>query len=166
MRLLGRMVRLFVLGRKNGVRRRMARVVACGFGRPSERRPPGGADPVPPSAAPASKPPSPSEEAGWTDVAAWAEVAERGVIEVRVDEEPVALALIDGALHAVAGTCLHAGGPLADGALDGTALVCPYHGWSYDMTTGKCLVDDQLALQRYDVRESGGRIRLRRAPVA
>jgi nitrite reductase/ring-hydroxylating ferredoxin subunit len=155
MRLLRRMVRLLVLGRSNGIRRRVARVVFGGHR--SDAAP----APAPAPAPPPAPPPAPE---GWTDVASRAEVAERGLIEVRVDDEPVALALVDGALHAVAGTCLHAGGPLADGVLDGTTLVCPYHGWSYDVTTGKCLVDEQLALARYEVAESAGRVRVRRVP--
>jgi len=158
MRLLRRMLRLFVIGRADGVRRRVARAVTGNFW-PSE--------PVPtPSAPVAPVAPPPVDREGWTDVGAWSELEHSGLMEVRVAGEPVALALIDGEAHAVSNTCLHAGGPLAEGTVEGHAIVCPYHGWSYDLTNGRCLVDDQLALARYEVRRTAGRIALRQATAA
>jgi len=44
---------------------------------------------------------------------------------------------IKGKLHAAANICPHAGLPLGDGDMAGTLLTCPYHGYTYDMTTGK-----------------------------
>jgi 3-phenylpropionate/trans-cinnamate dioxygenase ferredoxin subunit len=37
------------------------------------------------------------------------------------------------------------------GALHGTLLVCPWHGWEFDCTTGVCAFDPGLALRRYPV---------------
>ena len=37
---------------------------------------------------------------------------------VQVDGTPICLANVDGAVYAVAASCSHAGGPLAEGALD------------------------------------------------
>ena len=34
-------------------------------------------------------------------------------------------------------TCLHVGGPLADGLVEGGCVVCPWHGWTYDLSTGR-----------------------------
>lgn len=28
------------------------------------------------------------------------------------------------------------GGPLGEGEVDGTCVVCPWHGWRYDLETG------------------------------
>ncbi len=157
MRLLRRMLRLLVVGRVNGVRRRVARVVTDNL-----RRSTGTQAPAP--AAPPVPAPSPIDREGWTDVGAWSELEHAGLMEVRVEGEAVALALVDGEAHAVAGTCLHAGGPLADGTIEGRSIVCPYHGWSYDLTNGRCLVDDQLVLARYEVRRTAGRIGIRALP--
>ena len=33
--------------------------------------------------------------------------------------------------------CPHREGPLADGLLGGTTIVCPLHGWKFDLTTGE-----------------------------
>jgi nitrite reductase (NADH) small subunit len=37
--------------------------------------------------------------------------------------------------------CPHAGGSLSEGMLDAGAVVCPIHGYAYDVTTGEGLDD-------------------------
>ena len=32
--------------------------------------------------------------------------------------------------------CPHKGGPLCDGIVSGTVVVCPLHGWRFDLDTG------------------------------
>ena len=59
------------------------------------------------------------------------------VTEVRVGGESYALCNIDGAIYCVAGACPHAGGPLAQGMLIETTLICPWHGWEFDCRTGE-----------------------------
>jgi nitrite reductase (NADH) small subunit len=43
---------------------------------------------------------------------------------------------VDGAYHAIDNACPHRGGPLGDGDMDGPLVVCPWHGWRWDVTTG------------------------------
>ena len=38
-------------------------------------------------------------------------------------------------------TCPHAGGSLSEGMLDAGAVVCPIHGYAYDIVTGEGLDD-------------------------
>ncbi|HVA72532.1 MAG TPA: Rieske 2Fe-2S domain-containing protein [Candidatus Limnocylindrales bacterium] len=57
--------------------------------------------------------------------------------EFHVGGKAVAVANIEGKLFAISGICLHHGGPLGDGELDGALVSCPWHGWQYDLTTGK-----------------------------
>ncbi len=45
-------------------------------------------------------------------------------------------------VFAVQATCPHRGGPLADGLLGGSTLVCPLHAWKFDLTTGAALVGE------------------------
>jgi nitrite reductase/ring-hydroxylating ferredoxin subunit len=53
----------------------------------------------------------------------------------------IALFNSGGAFHAIDNACGHRGGPLGEGEVYGTRVVCPLHGWEYDFTTG-CNVDD------------------------
>jgi|SRR3972149_7746713 len=55
---------------------------------------------------------------------------------VQVSGKAIALFNADGRFYAVDNTCLHRGGPLGEGELDGTIVTCPWHGWQYDVTTG------------------------------
>lgn len=61
--------------------------------------------------------------------------------EVQVGGKPVALANVGGTIYAINGTCLHRGGPLGQGVLEGTVVTCPWHGWQFDVTTGKAVMN-------------------------
>ncbi len=54
-----------------------------------------------------------------------------------------------GELVATPGVCPHEDVSLADGYLDGNTLVCPGHGYGFDLQTGKCRHDASLVLRRY-----------------
>ena len=44
---------------------------------------------------------------------------------------------VDGEILAIDAICPHQGGPLVDGSLEGTMVTCPWHGWQFDVKTGK-----------------------------
>ncbi len=74
-------------------------------------------------------------------------------------EAKVLLARVDGGFHAVGATCPHYGAPLAEGALCGKRLICPWHHASFDVTTGDLLEPPALdALPRYEVKVEDGRV--------
>jgi nitrite reductase (NADH) small subunit len=56
----------------------------------------------------------------------------------------------DGRVFATQAECPHRGGPLADGLVGGTTLICPLHEWSFDLVTGMPL-SGQCGLQTYPV---------------
>ena len=69
-----------------------------------------------------------------------------------------------GELCAIANTCSHLGGPLGDGARDGDAVVCPWHGSRFDVCTGAVIEGPAVFAQpRYEVRANAGKIELRAA---
>jgi nitrite reductase/ring-hydroxylating ferredoxin subunit len=45
--------------------------------------------------------------------------------------------LRNGAVRATQATCPHAGGPLADGQLDGSVVLCPLHAAAFELETGQ-----------------------------
>jgi nitrite reductase (NADH) small subunit len=47
-----------------------------------------------------------------------------------------------GAVFAVQAECPHRAGPLADGLVGGTTLICPLHSWKFDLATGEVLFGD------------------------
>ncbi len=60
-------------------------------------------------------------------------------IAVDVQGVKVAIFNIDGSYYAVDDTCTHKGGPLSEGELEGTVVTCPWHGATFDLTTGNHL---------------------------
>ena len=56
-----------------------------------------------------------------------------------------------GQVYAVQAECPHRNGPLADGLVGGTTVMCPFHSRKFDLTTGIGLQGD-CNLQTYAVR--------------
>ena len=80
-----------------------------------------------------------------------ADVWPGGVILATVGTTDVAVWDRQGKLYAVDNRCPHLGGPLAMGALQDNMLVCPWHGWEFDFTTGKCDFNQAIVLRTYEV---------------
>ena len=61
-----------------------------------------------------------------------------------------------GDVFAVQAECPHKKGPLADGLVGGTTLICPLHSWKFDLATGEALFGE-CSLKTYPVHvdESG-----------
>ena len=60
--------------------------------------------------------------------------------EVVAGDHIVALYHVGGKFYALDGICPHAGGPLGQGRLNGCIVTCPWHGWQFDVSTGRhCL---------------------------
>jgi nitrite reductase/ring-hydroxylating ferredoxin subunit len=58
------------------------------------------------------------------------------LVTVEVEGTAVAVAVLDGQLHAFDDTCPHAGCSLAEGELEDDSVVCPCHFARFDLTTG------------------------------
>ena len=77
---------------------------------------------------------------------------------VRVEGREIALFNVGGTFHATEDTCLHAGGPLHEGTLDGPVVTCPWHSWTFDVSTGQCHLNPLVKLVRYAVRVRDGTV--------
>ena len=64
---------------------------------------------------------------------------------------PVIVTRVAGELVAIPGVCPHEDVGLAGGELSGAAIVCPGHGYQFDLRTGRCTHDPGLALRRYPI---------------
>ena len=75
---------------------------------------------------------------------------------VEANGRKLALFNVDGTFYALDNTCLHRGGPVGEGDLDGTIVTCPWHGFQYDVTTGRNVFDPEVGLQSFEVRVADG----------
>ena len=83
------------------------------------------------------------------------EVPAGTVRELQIDGKVFALANVDGKFYAINNTCLHRGGPLGQGVLEGKNVTCPWHGWEYDVTTGKVCANPSVGVECYAVEVRG-----------
>jgi nitrite reductase (NADH) small subunit len=89
---------------------------------------------------------------GFVRVARASEIPPGSSKVVVVLGHPVALFNVDGSFYAVSNVCLHRGGPIGEGTLDGPIVTCPVHGWEYDVRTGKNVSNPMAHLRTYGVR--------------
>lgn len=77
------------------------------------------------------------------------------VRELQLDGKVIALANVGGKLYAVNNVCLHRGGPVGQGELSGQVVTCPWHGWQYDVTSGKLVTNPSVGVETYAVEIRG-----------
>ncbi len=84
---------------------------------------------------------------------------------VKVEGRHVALFRLDDGFYAIDNLCLHHAGPLCEGKIDASdEVTCPWHGWSYDIRTGRLAQDPLLSVSRHDVRVIEGDVQVRVNP--
>ena len=73
----------------------------------------------------------------WVRVCGVAEAPQSGhVMEADVAGVGICLANVNGELSALDNWCPHRRGPLGQGWVEGQAVVCPWHSWTFDVKTG------------------------------
>ncbi|RCS55986.1 Rieske (2Fe-2S) protein [Bremerella cremea] len=93
----------------------------------------------------------------WVDVAAEEDCPAGAALEVVAAGRMVALFHTPEGIFATDGMCAHQGGPLGQGQLCDKIVTCPWHGWQYDVTTGKHELSS-IHLDCFAVKVEGGRI--------
>lgn len=78
--------------------------------------------------------------------------------ELVLGDRIVALYNVDGEFYAIDGVCPHAGGPLGKGMLRKNVVTCPWHGWQFDVTTGRHCLTAHIQAKKYDVVVEGDEV--------
>jgi nitrite reductase (NADH) small subunit len=77
-------------------------------------------------------------------------------------EQVICVANVNGMITAMDNVCLHLGGPLGQGVIEGDKLVCPWHGWQYDPKTGEAGHNPSAKVAVYPVRIENGDVMIER----
>ena len=88
------------------------------------------------------------------------------LVGVELEGESVVVSRSDesGEVCAIAATCSHMGGPLADGDREGDVIVCPWHGSRFDLCSGEVRGGPAVYPQpRYEARVRAGKVEVRAA---
>ncbi len=91
-------------------------------------------------------------------VATLEELAASGALELEHEGLILALFRQGDEVIALDGMCPHQGGPLASGEIRNSVLTCPWHGWQFDLNSGRCLTARSISQARYPVRVEGSDI--------
>ena len=91
----------------------------------------------------------------WIKVAKKSEIpADTGKL-VEAGGQEIALFIVEGKVCAIHNVCPHQGGPLSEGGLRGKEVMCPWHGWNFDVTTGACSFNPRIKVATFSVKEDG-----------
>jgi len=99
--------------------------------------------------------------------------------QLQIDGKKVIVMRVGDDFHAYENRCLHMGGPVGEGIVIGKVeavldeqkrvicetfstdqiqLVCPWHGWAYDVSTGEFAGDKSMRLNKYNTRIDGSNV--------
>jgi nitrite reductase (NADH) small subunit len=73
--------------------------------------------------------------------------------EFACDGRTICVANVNGEISALENVCLHRGGPLGQGVIEGGKIICPWHGWAWDPKTGEAGPGAKVAV--YPVKMEG-----------
>jgi glycine betaine catabolism B len=92
-------------------------------------------------------------------VADASEIPKGSMKAVKLGENEVMIANVDGTFYALNNKCTHMGGPLARGKLEGFVVQCPWHGSKFDFRTGAVVGPPaSIAEVTFQVKVEGGGI--------
>jgi nitrite reductase (NADH) small subunit len=112
----------------------------------------------------------------WRDVGAFEELERAGRLVARIGGRELGVVLDGGRTpYAIRNRCPHHGGPLCLGDVrarasgtpgryelaGGSILRCPWHGWEFDLESGRCLDEPTLRAAVYEVQVVDGRVLVR-----
>jgi 3-phenylpropionate/trans-cinnamate dioxygenase ferredoxin subunit len=97
----------------------------------------------------------------WIKVGAPGEVAEGEMSSFGVGDRMIAVANVEGDLHAFDDVCTHQQCSLAEGDLDGATVECPCHGSQFDVTTGEAVGGPATdPVDVFEIREQDGELQV------
>lgn len=98
--------------------------------------------------------------AEFVRVTGTADVAPGSGIVTEVNGQAVAVFNVDGTFYAIDNTCIHRGGPLGEGELEGDTVTCPWHGWQYNVKTGASLNNPSACVKSFQVKVEGSDVKI------
>lgn len=79
---------------------------------------------------------------------------------VEVDGNELAIFNLDGTYYAIDNMCVHQGGPLGEGLLEGDIVICPWHSWRYNVKTGACSTNPSVKVKTYSIKIDRGQVKV------
>jgi NAD(P)H-dependent nitrite reductase small subunit len=71
---------------------------------------------------------------------------------VSAGEKKIAIFHTANGFFALDNTCPHRGGPLAEGDIIKDEIICPWHLWGFELATGLCPGNPEIAVATHEIR--------------
>jgi len=89
-------------------------------------------------------------------IGALAEIVEDEGRRFDIGELRIAIFRKGSRVYAVGDSCPHMGASLSDGYIDGRSVICPWHGWVFDLETGASPFDEEARVPVFRVLVENG----------
>ena len=77
-------------------------------------------------------------------------------VEIVASGKVFAVVSVRGQISVLDGICAHAGGPLGKGSMRNNIVTCPWHGWQFNVETGRHCLNDRICQTTYPARIENG----------
>ena len=71
-------------------------------------------------------------------------------------DKTICVANVNGTITAMDNVCLHRGGPLGQGTIEKGKVVCPWHGWAWDPSSGQAAHNPNAKVAVYRLKIENG----------
>jgi len=81
--------------------------------------------------------------------------------EFTLGDKVICVANVNGTITAMDNVCLHRGGPLGQGMIEGGKVVCTWHGWQWDPKTGEAVHNPAAKVAVYPLKMENGDVMIK-----
>ncbi|WP_407186867.1 NifU family protein [Bradyrhizobium centrosematis] len=100
-------------------------------------------------------------EGNWIPAGMLSEFPDRIVRSMSLENRKVILYRDGASITCFENACAHLGFPIHDGEVESGIIICPHHGFRYDLASGECLTAPEVQLQPHAVRIVGAKVEVR-----
>lgn len=97
-------------------------------------------------------------ETGWIKGPRSGDVPDGGMIRFDVEDDSFIATNVDNRIAVFRNACVHQGMTLDGGMIDDGVLVCPWHGFKFEASTGECISAPGAQLQQIPTRVEDGHV--------
>lgn len=96
----------------------------------------------------------------WVTLCPLEELPDGAAKAVVVGCQEIALFNVKGKIYALRNFCPHRGAPLSEGFIEDHQVICSWHGWQFDLSTGGLVRNPRIRVETYPVRVVEGEIQV------
>jgi nitrite reductase (NADH) small subunit len=97
---------------------------------------------------------------GFVRICSQSELPGAGEVkEFVVNGHPYCVANVDGTIGVLDGVCPHEEGPLSEGSVEAGRVVCPWHGYAFDIRSGESEQDPDVKAKVFEKVIEDGELR-------